>query len=81
MKGTSPSQAIQATVSQNRHHGVQPGSTRTHPIHLAAGRGKKMAIITAGIDLAKNIFAVHGIHAAGKPELVCSSVGRAKRLD
>ncbi|SHE82854.1 transposase [Lampropedia hyalina DSM 16112] len=40
-----------------------------------------MAIITVGIDLAKNIFAVHGIHAAGKPELVRPSVSRAKLLD
>ncbi|SHE64645.1 transposase [Lampropedia hyalina DSM 16112] len=40
-----------------------------------------MAIITVRIDLAKNIFAVHGIHAAGKPELIRLSVGRAKLLD
>ena len=40
-----------------------------------------MAIITVGIDLAKSIFAVHGIHAAGKPELVSPSIGRAKLFD
>ncbi|SHE88485.1 Transposase [Lampropedia hyalina DSM 16112] len=40
-----------------------------------------MAIITVGIDLAKNIFAVHGINAAGKSELVRPSVSRAKLLD
>ncbi|MEN9397048.1 MAG: hypothetical protein RLZ81_1578, partial [Pseudomonadota bacterium] len=29
-----------------------------------------MAIVTIGIDLAKNVFAVHGINEAGKPVLV-----------
>jgi transposase len=29
-----------------------------------------MNIITAGIDLAKNIFAVHGVDDNGKPVLV-----------
>ena len=28
-----------------------------------------MGIITVGIDLAKNIFAVHGVNEAGKPDL------------
>ena len=29
-----------------------------------------MAIVTVGIDLAKNVFAVHGVDEAGKPALV-----------
>lgn len=29
-----------------------------------------MAIITIGIDLAKNVFAVHGVNESGKAELV-----------
>ena len=29
-----------------------------------------MRIITIGIDLAKNIFAVHGVNESGKPALV-----------
>jgi transposase len=29
-----------------------------------------MTIITVGIDLAKNVFAVHGVDATGKPALV-----------
>jgi transposase len=37
-----------------------------------------MAIVFAGINLAKNVFAVHGVNAAGKPELVRPSVPRAK---
>lgn len=37
-----------------------------------------MGIVHVGIDLAKNVFAVHGINEAGKPELVRPSVPRAK---
>ena len=37
-----------------------------------------MAIVTVGIDLAKNVFAVHGVDAAGKPVLLKPSVPRAK---
>jgi transposase len=29
-----------------------------------------MAILTVGIDFAKNVFAVHGINEAGRPELI-----------
>ncbi len=37
-----------------------------------------MAIVTVGIDLAKNVFAVHGVDAAGKSALVRPSVSRGK---
>jgi transposase len=37
-----------------------------------------MAIVFVGIDLAKNVFAVHGVDAAGKPALVRPAVLRAK---
>lgn len=30
-----------------------------------------MNIITVGIDLAKNVFAIHGVNEAGKPVVVC----------
>jgi transposase len=40
-----------------------------------------MAIITVGIDLAKNVFAVHGVNEAGKAELVKPKVPRAALLD
>ncbi len=39
------------------------------------------AIVTIGIDLAKNVFAVHGVNATGKPALVRPSVPRAKLLE
>jgi transposase len=37
-----------------------------------------MAILTVGIDLAKNVFALHGVDEAGKPALQRASVARAK---
>lgn len=40
-----------------------------------------MAIVTVGIDLAKNVFALHGVDEAGKPVLVRPSVSRGKLLE
>lgn len=37
-----------------------------------------MAIVFVGIDLAKNVFAVHGVNEAGKAELVRPNVTRGK---
>ena len=37
-----------------------------------------MAILYVGIDLAKNVFAVHGVDEAGKRALVRPSVPRAR---
>ena len=37
-----------------------------------------MAIVHVGIDLAKNVFAVHGVDEHGRPALVRTSVARAK---
>lgn len=39
-----------------------------------------MTILTIGIDLAKNVFAVHGVGESGKPELKRPAVPRAKLL-
>lgn len=40
-----------------------------------------MTIVTVGIDLAKNVFAVHGVGVSGKPELVKPEVRRSKLLE
>jgi transposase len=37
-----------------------------------------MAIVFVGIDLAKNVFAVHGVNETGRPELVRQTVPRAR---
>jgi len=40
-----------------------------------------MTIIVLGIDLAKSVFALHGVGQSGKPELVRPRVGRDQRLE
>ena len=40
-----------------------------------------MTIVTVGIDLAKNVFAVHGAGETGKPARVRPAVARAKLLE
>ena len=40
-----------------------------------------MAIVTVGIDLAKNVFAVHGVDQSGKAILIRPSVKRAALLE
>ena len=40
-----------------------------------------MAIVSVGINLAKNVFAVHGVDEFGKPLLVLSNEPRAKPLE
>ena len=39
-----------------------------------------MSIIVVGIDLAKNVFAVHGVNETGRPELVKPRVSREQLL-
>ena len=39
-----------------------------------------MTIITIGIDLAKNIFAVHGVNENGQPALVKPKISRDQLL-
>lgn len=40
-----------------------------------------MTIVTAGINLAKNVFAVYRVDETGKPALVRPSVVRGKPLE
>lgn len=61
---------------------VPPWKVRTLINSLVCWKGKSMSVIvTIGIDLAKNVFAVHGIDATGKPVLVRPNVPRAKLLE
>src|SRR6185369_11142862 len=48
--------------------------------HQLARKGKSMAILFVGIDLAKNVFALHGVGATGQAELVRPSVRRGDLL-
>ena len=40
-----------------------------------------MEIVTVGIDLAKSVFAVHGVDETGKPALMRPELPRAKLLE
>lgn len=40
-----------------------------------------MSIVFVGIDLAKNVFALHGVNELGKPVLVQPKVARARLMD
>ena len=43
--------------------------------------GQTIIIVTDGIDLARNVFAVHGVDESGKPVLVRPEAARAKLLE
>lgn len=80
MKGTSPSRVIRAAAG----YGIQVPrwEVRTFINSLVLWKGKSMtAIVTIGIDPAKNVFAVHGVDATGKPALVRPKVPRTKLLE
>ncbi len=40
-----------------------------------------MSIVFVGIDLAKNVFALHGVNELGKPVLIQPKVARARLMD
>ena len=43
---------------------------RGQTFHQLVLKGEIMVTVTVGIDLAKNVFAVHGVDEAGNPALV-----------
>ena len=49
--------------------------------HLLFHTKTVVAIVTVGIDLAKKVFAMHGVVATGKPALVRPSALRAKLME
>ena len=76
MKETSPSRVIRAVAGYGIE--VPRWEVRTLINSLVYWKGNSMTIVTVGIDLAKNVFAVHGVDASGKPALVRPSVPRAR---
>ena len=71
MKGTSPSRGC-GEVAAN---GIKSAMMEI-AVFINHQEGKVMNIITIGIDLAKNIFAVHGVDENGKAGLVKPKVPR-----
>ena len=78
MKGTSPSR-VNRTAAE---YGIQVPrwDVRSLINSLMCGRKTSVTdIVTFGIDLAMNVFAVHGVDATGKPTLLRQSALRAAR--
>ena len=73
MKGTSPSRAIREAETGNECHDRKCSS-----LINSLEKGKSMAILTVGIDLAKNVFAVHGVDESGTAQLRQPKVARGK---
>ena len=74
MKGTSPSQGVRAEAQ----YGNEVPRWEVRSLINSLQKGKSMSIVYVGIDLAKNVFAVHGVDEAGKPALVRPAVPRAR---
>lgn len=72
MKETSPSRGC-GEVTAN---GIKSAMMKIVDFIKNARMWDVMSIITIGIDLAKNIFAVHGVNEQGKAELVKPKVQR-----
>ena len=82
MKGTSPSQASRFLLRlRPAATKCQDGEANLFINSLVLLEGEIMAIVTVGIDLAKNVFAVHGVDEAGKATFVRPEVARAKLLE
>jgi hypothetical protein len=81
MKGTSPSQASRAPQGLRcAASKCQDGEANLFINSLVSLKGEIMAIVTVGIDLAKNVFAVHGVDEAGQAAWVRSEVSLRKLL-
>jgi hypothetical protein len=82
MKGSSPSQASRApeglwfTASK-----CQDGEANLFINLLVSLEEEIIAIVTVEIDLAKNVFAVHGVDESGKAALVRPDVSRSMLLE
>ena len=74
MKGTSPSRGVRCEAE----YGNEVPRWEVRTLINSLQKGKSMSIVHTGIDLAKNVFAVHGVDEAGKPALVRPSVVRAE---
>ena len=86
MIGTSPSQASRASIGLRfTATECQDGETNLFikSTGLLEGEVMAMAIVTVGIDLAKNVFAVHGVDETGKASAGASGgqVRRSSRID
>lgn len=75
MKGISPSRGSGEAAAS----GIKSAKME-RVVFINQPEGKGMSIITIGADLAKNIFAVHGVNESGQAELVKPKVPRDQLL-
>jgi hypothetical protein len=64
MKGTSPSRTSRDVLRQTVLKDQMGGAKFPSTVH---SEGEVMTIIAIGIDLAKNVFAVHGVDLRARP--------------
>ena len=57
----------------DRHSSATMGSSNFHQL---TRKGKTMSILYVGVDLAKNVFELHGVNAAGALQLRQPKVAR-----
>ena len=57
----------------DRHSSATRGGSNFHQL---TREGKTMSILSVGVDLAKNVFALHGVNAAGALQLRQPKVAR-----
>ena len=75
MEGTSPPRVL-----RDAQTGKSMPRWDVRTLINSLRRGSPMSIIATGIDLAKNVFAVHGVNLGGTVLLRQPKVGRAKLL-
>ena len=68
-----PEVTAQSRESASRCHDGKRECSSTH-----LRNGQAMTIVFVGVDLAKNVFAVHGVNAAGQPQLVRPAIARSR---
>ena len=74
MKGTSPSPARPVADTGDKCHDGKCSALIINSLE----KGKSMTILYAGIDLAKNVFALHSVDAGGAVVLRQLRVARAR---
>jgi len=62
-----PCPELDAVILRVAATGNQVPRWDVQTFHQLTRKGKSVVIVTVGIDLAKNVFSVHGVDAAEKP--------------
>ena len=77
MKGTSPFRGVRCEAA----YGNEVPRWEVRTLINSLQKGKSMAIVYVGIDLAKNVFAVHGVEIRSESSRWRGSTGSACLTD